>query len=74
MVEQLDYIEDRRCKHVRFRNDQLNYSLVVEGQHGLELFTEKYLQIPPLSNTSKLVYLLQSTQSLAGIYILNRNK
>lgn len=59
---------------MRFRNNELNYSLVVEGQHGLELYTEKYLQVLPLSNTSKLVYLLESLAGFAGIYILNRNE
>lgn len=59
---------------MRFRNSEPSHSVVVEGQQGLELYTEKYLQIPPLSNTSKLVYLLESTQNLAGIYVLNRNK
>lgn len=46
---------------------------MIEGSPDLEIFTEKYLKIHPISNMSRAVYYLQSTRALAGIYIFNPN-
>lgn len=48
--------------------------MIIEGPSGLEIFTEKYLKIHPISNVSKVVYYLETTHSLAGIYIFNPNR
>lgn len=67
-----EYVEEMRCKHLKFRGSDSGNSLVVQGHQQLEIYTEKYMRVQPISNTSLLIYYLRNVKQLAGIYILNK--